>query len=212
VVLALVGTLGCSERRAVFDELSLGPCIGTPHDVPAGGWLGDDGEMPPLEGQAIRGTDGLDALLDALPSGFEVTRAAELAVSAGCTLQRVVEASDGDGGSLFIEQRQLDDTATLFNVPLSGRLSRDQHGSRGELVTDDFNGDGNRLTALLITDTGAWTLVVARGANGPNLSGWPTTTATPPGAAPAAEPRPAPLSLREAVALAERISASTSTR
>ncbi|HEX4905569.1 MAG TPA: hypothetical protein VFU93_08970 [Acidimicrobiales bacterium] len=206
VVLAAACT---DEPEALFDEADPGPCIGTPHEVPDGGWLSDDGEMAPLEGHGIRGTDGLTTLLDALPPGFEVTRAEELATTASCTIQRVVEAADRNGGSLFIEQRQLEDTGSLFNVPLSGRQSQDQYGSRGELVTDDFNGDGNRLTALLITDTGGWTLVVARGANGPNLSGWPTTM--PPTSAPG-EPVPAPLTLDEVVELAETISAATSTR
>ena len=208
--LVVVLAAACSnDKPAVFDEANPGPCIGTPHDVPDGGWLGDDGAMPALEGQGIRGTDGLSDLLDALPRGFEVTRAEELATSAHCTLQRVVEASERNGGSLFIEQRQLEDTGTLFNVPLSGRESGRTYGDYGSLVTDDFDGDGNRLTALIITDTGGWTLVVARGANGPNLSGWPTTM--PPTSAPG-EPEPAPLTMDEVVDLAEEISASTSTR
>lgn len=209
-LLVVVLAAGCAnDEKGVFDDLDPGACIGTPHEVPEDGWLRDDGAMPPLEGQGIRGTDGLTALLDALPRGFEVTRAAELASSASCTLQRVVEASDRNGGSLFIEQRQLEDTGTLFNVPLSGRQEQEPHGEHGVLVTDDFDGDGNRLTALVITDTGGWTLVVARGANGPNLSGWPTTM--PPTSA-AGVPLPAPLTLDEVVELAETISATTSTR
>lgn len=171
-VVAISLVAACSEDPpAVLDERGSGPCIGTPHDVPDGGWLSDDGSLPSLENQGIGGTDGLADLLDTLPADFEVTRAEEVATSASCIIQRVVEASDGDGGSLFIEQRQLEDTGTLFNVPLSRRLTQEQFGSRGELVTDDFGGDGNRFTALVITDTGGWTLVVARGANGPNLSG-----------------------------------------
>ena len=208
--LALVLAAACSaDKRAVFDAPDLGSCIGTEHDVPDGGWLGDDGTMPPLEGQGIRGTDGLNDVLDALPPGFEVTRAEELATSASCTIQRVVEAVNREGGSLFIEQRQLEDTGTLFNVPLSGRQDRARHGEDGVLVTDDFDGNGNRLTALVISDTGGWTLVVARGANGPNLSGWPTTM--PPTSA-MGDPVPAPLTLDEVVDLAEAISAATSTR
>lgn len=208
VVVALAA--GCAgDKGAVFDELDLGACIGKPHDAPDDGWLAEDGAMPPLEGQGIRGTDGLTAVLDALPRGFTATRAEELASSASCTIQRVVEAVDREGGSLFIEQRQLEDTGSLFNVPLSGRQDQEPHGEHGVLVTDDFDGDGNRLAALVVTDTGGWTLVVARGANGPNLSGWPTTM--PPTSA-AGAPQPAPLTLDEVVELAEEISAATSSR
>ena len=208
VVVALAAA--CSEERpAVFDEPDQGLCIGAPAERPDGGWLSDDGTMPALEGQGIRGTDGLDAVIDLVPDAFEVTRAEELAVSASCTIQRVLEATDRNGGSLFIEQRQLEDTGTLFNVPLSGRQRRDEHTDGSVLVTDDFEGDGNRLTALLVTDTGGWTLVVARGANGPNLSGWPTTM-VPTSAV--GEPEPAPLTLEEVVELAREISESTSTR
>lgn len=210
VAIVVVLAAACSDdKTAIFDEPDLGACIGTPHDAPDGGWLRDDGAMPPLEGQGIRGTDGLNDVLDALPPGFEVTRAEELATSASCTIQRVVEAVNRDGGSLFIEQRQLEDTGTLFNVPLSGRQEQERRGEHGALVTDDFDGDGNRLTALVVTDTGGWTLVVARGANGPNLSGWPTTM--PPTSA-LGDPLPAPLTLAEVVDLAEAISEATSSR
>ena len=209
LVLALAACSSGDSDDGMFEDLEARPCIGVPRDVPDGGWLGDDGALPPIKGQGVRGTDGLEEVLDALPKGFEVTRAEEIATSASCTLQRVVEAST-EGGSLFIEQRQLVDTGTVFNVPLSGRQEQTQHGGRGELVTDDFNGDGNRLTALLITDGGAWTLVVARGDNSPNLSGWPTTM--PPPTGPEPEPGPAPLTLSEVVDLAEEISESTSTR
>jgi hypothetical protein len=209
LVLALVVAAGCTEdKKALFDEADPGPCIGAPHEGPSTGWLSDDGALPDVDGQVAVRSEGLEALTSLLPKGATVTRAEELDRSPACTLQRVVEATLGDG-TLFVEQRQLVDTGTLFNVPLSGRQARDQFGSRGELVTDDFNGDGNRITALVITDSGAWTLVVARGANTPNLAGWPTTM-PPPEVAPA--PRPAPLDLDAVVALAQEISASTSTR
>jgi hypothetical protein len=64
-------------------------------------------------------------------------------------------------------------------------------------VADDV-GDGSRVCALVVAGTGRWALVLARGQNRPNQSGWPTTTAT---TWRRNDPRAAALSVAEATAL-----------
>jgi hypothetical protein len=206
---AIVVLLAACGGGGMFESAPTGPCIGNPHDVPHKGWLSDDGAIPAPVGDQVTKSAALDDLTRALPDGFHVTHADEWDAPDDCVTLRTVTAENDDGGTIFVELRQLDGTGTLFNVPLSGQQSNEQYGSRGALVTDDFNGDGNRVTALVITDGGAWTRVTATGANGQDLSGWPTTM--PPTTA-AGDPQPSPLALDEVVDLAKTISASTSTR
>lgn len=206
-LVALALLTACSANRGyVFDTRPIGPCIGDGHVIPLTGWLADDGSLPSFDGTVSDRSPGLDDLLAALPAGFEVTFAEEVAVD-DCAMERIVEVADDDGGRVWVQVRQLEDPGTLFNIPLSARQAHGRYGARGEIVTDDFAGDGTRVTALVISDTGGWTLVIARGADSDELSGWPTTMAT---TARSNAAEPAPLTLEQVTALAQRISAATS--
>lgn len=216
LVLALLVACGDDEPSAV-DPRGQGStpagmaCLDPrdPQARPDGGWLRDDGSIVgglPADLPVVESSTGLDALradVDAaVPDGFAVTDHRETRAEDGCALRRVVIARRLDGAFVLVSAEQLRGRRSMFSIPLGPGAARDAAPGGSETVTDDFDGDGVRVTVLYVTADGLLVQTVASGANAPDLSGWPTTTAPPPGSRPAAGPAPMSLTQLERVARA----------
>jgi hypothetical protein len=183
-----------------------------PQPRPEGGWLRDDGSIVgglPGDLPVVESSTGLDALvadvLAAVPAGFAVTDHRETRAEGGCALRRVVIARRLDGAFVLVSVEQLRGRRSMFSIPLGPDLVQTPDTGGSETVTDDFDGEGVRRTVLFATADGLLVEAVASGANAPDLSGWPTTTAPPPGPQPPAGP--APLSIAELERFARAIAA-----
>lgn len=183
-----------------------------PQPRPEGGWLRDDGSIVgglPGDLPVVESSRGLDALrtdvASAVPDGFAVTDHRETRAEGGCALRRVVIARRLDRAFVLLSVEQLRGRRSMFSIPLGAGATHDAAPGGSELVTDDFAGDGVRRTVLFVTADGVLVEAIASGANAPDLSGWPTTTAPPPG--PQAAAGPAPMSLAELERVARGIAA-----
>jgi hypothetical protein len=167
---------------------------------PEGGWF--QPERLYDEGDSLTDTVDAPALaLDVeLPAGFTIDNRTSWADADGCPRYQSVDADAEGGAFVFVVRRYLRLPASFFNIPLSGWAHTvDDDGT--VVVRDDFNGNGNRLTVIVISPDGVLTRAVAAGAGAPNLAGWPTTVTTPPNET-TVPPQPAPLSFDELEELA----------
>ena len=180
---------------------------------PAGGWLGGTGDGPfdsldrPGADAPLEVASALDDLVGRtaphLPEGFEADQA-RATTAPGCvdeTLLLTAAWQDAEGNRIGITKTRLVGQFDWSLQPPSGPIERVERDDGSELATAVYDGDLT-VRVWLAEPDGTLVRVVAFGARAPTFAGFPTTIPTVPTSE---APLPAPLTLDEAIALAEAL-------
>ena len=184
-------------------------CLGRPRTRPLGGWFPErGGTSPPGDafGPGMTSTDSsptltrlADEALSSLPSGYRAQAATEVR-SGSCVATRIVRLSAPDGGTVVFVWEQLSQPRSRGAAYRVGPVNWEDRPDGGAVGTDAANPDYQAVTVVL--GDGRMLRASAFGARSHSTSGWPTTTAPPPGPL-----DPAPLTESQLRPLAEKLAA-----
>jgi len=135
----------------------------------------------------------------AIGLGFEVSTLREFA-TASCVVDRDVVLTDASGDVVFLRVLQLGQPFNDGSFPLLGNDLARRTLSDGTLVLTNHVPDNSSISVAAVHPDGLFVFAQVRSANGPDPTGWPTTTVT----APASEPAtPAPVTIDRATVMAQ---------